>query len=188
MTRRTLLPSPEVPALRFAKSAFLLVALPIAGCGVFSVFAPTHVRRGEMVDQEALRQLVPGTSTRADATSLLGSPTAHATFDDNTWLYIGQVTSTRIGRTPGVTAQKVVALNFDASGTLRDIRELNRADGRDIAMASGATPSPGSEATFMQQLLGNVGQFKPAGIPGGGGGGFGSSIGPSTGGGGNSLP
>lgn len=169
--------------------AALLLILPLAGCGALGIFAPTHVRRGEMVDEDSLRQLVPGISTRADATSLLGSPTARATFDDNTWIYIGQITSTRIARTPGVTVQKVVVLKFDQGGTLRQLRRLDKNDAVDVAMASGATPSPGSEATFMQQLLGNVGQFRPAGLPGGGGGGgFGGGVGPTTGNGGNSLP
>ncbi|MFW1466588.1 outer membrane protein assembly factor BamE domain-containing protein, partial [Vibrio parahaemolyticus] len=90
---------------------------------------------------------------RADVSSLLGSPTAHATFDDNTWIYIGQVTTTRIGRTPGVAQQKVTVLTFDAKGTLRGVKQLDRQDARDVAMAAGATPSPGSEASFMQQLV-----------------------------------
>jgi outer membrane protein assembly factor BamE (lipoprotein component of BamABCDE complex) len=122
-----------------------------------------HVRRGALIDPDSLKELVPGTSTRADATSLLGSPTAHATFDDNSWIYITQITSTRIGQTPGITSQHVLVLNFDQSGTLKTIRQLDK----EVAMAPGATPSPGSEAGFMQQLLGNVGKFTPAGIPGG---------------------
>ncbi len=161
--------------------------LPLSGCGVMTLFNPTHARRGQIVDADALKELVPGTSSRADATSLLGSPTARATFDDNTWIYISQVTSTRIGRTPGVTEQKVIVLSFDQKGSLTRIRQLDRQDSKQIAMAAGATPSPGSEASFMQQLLGNVGKFTPAGLPGGGSGGFGSS--PSgAGNGGNRLP
>jgi hypothetical protein len=50
---------------------------------------------------------------------------------------------------------------------LKSIRQLDQSDAKQIAMAPGATPSPGSEAGFMQQLLGNVGKFTPAGIPGG---------------------
>ena len=33
------------------------------------------------------------------------------------------------------------------------------------------TPSPGTEASFMQQLLGNIGRFNPTGIGGAGTGG-----------------
>lgn len=145
----------------------LSLALSVAGCGVTKVFSPTLRQRGSLVDPDALRELIPGTSSRADAVALIGSPTARATFDDNTWIYISQITSTRIARTPGVTAQKVVVLTFDQGGTLRGVAQRSREDGKPIDMAAGATPSPGSEASFLQQLFGNVGKFTPAGLPGG---------------------
>jgi outer membrane protein assembly factor BamE (lipoprotein component of BamABCDE complex) len=156
--------SPGLSIPRLLRVACL--ALPLGGCGFFHIWDPLHARRGALIEQDSLNQLIPGTSSRADATSLLGSPTARATFDDNTWIYISQITSTRIGRTPGVTSQHVLVLQFDPNGTLRDIRKLDKDDGKQIAMAPGATPSPGSEASFMQQLLGNVGRFTPAGLPG----------------------
>jgi outer membrane protein assembly factor BamE (lipoprotein component of BamABCDE complex) len=165
VTGRSHTGSSGIHILRLLRVALLL--LPLGGCSVFHIWDPMHVRRGALIDPDSLKQLIPGTSTRADATSLLGSPTAHATFDDNSWIYITQITSTRIGQTPGVTSQHVLVLNFDPSGTLKSMRELDKADGKQIAMAPGATPSPGSEAGFMQQLLGNVGKFTPAGIPGG---------------------
>jgi outer membrane protein assembly factor BamE (lipoprotein component of BamABCDE complex) len=155
------------PRLSTRALAACLLALSLSGCGVVHIFDPTLRQRGSLVDPDALRELIPGTSSRADAISLIGSPTARATFDDNTWIYISQVTSTRIGRTPGVTQQKVVILNFDPNGTLRSIQQRTRADSKSVDMAAGATPSPGSEASFLQQLFGNVGKFTPAGLPGG---------------------
>ena len=172
----------DTVALRLVKTLLLACLLPgLGGCGIVHIFDPTHQRRGALIDPEQMKDLVPGTSTRADVTTVLGTPTARATFDDNTWIYVTQITSTRIGRTPGVTMQKVLVLKFDAAGTLRGMRQLDKEDSKQIAMAPGATPSPGSEASFMQQLLGNVGRFTPAGLPGGGGG----PIGPQ---GGNTLP
>jgi outer membrane protein assembly factor BamE (lipoprotein component of BamABCDE complex) len=156
-----------------------LIALPLlglTGCGVVHIFDPTVRQRGSRVDPDALKELIPGTSSRADVQALIGSPTAKATFDDNTWIYISQLTSTRIGRTPGVRKQNVVIMTFDPNGTLRGITQRDKDDAAPIDMAAGATPSPGSEASFLQQLFGNVGRFTPAGLPGGGGagGGFGS--------------
>ena len=139
----------------------LLLVLVLTACSV--VEAPKQLR-GNRVDADQLKELVPGTSTRADATSLLGSPTAKATFDDNTWIYIGETTRTRVGRTPGILQQDVVVLTFDNGGVLRRVKKLNQDDGRDVSVVSRATPSPGSEASFMQQLLGNVGKFT-AGAP-----------------------
>jgi outer membrane protein assembly factor BamE (lipoprotein component of BamABCDE complex) len=164
---RTALPKlPRVACL----TLLCLTAVSVSGCGMFSVFDPTVRQHGALVDPDALRELIPGTSSRADVVSLIGSPTARATFDDNTWIYVSQTTATRIGRTPGVDKQKVVILTFDQNGVLRSIGHRDLADSKPIAMAAGATPSPGSEASFLQQLFGNVGKFTPAGLGGMGGG------------------
>jgi len=145
------------------RSSFLLALLLLPACSV--VEAPKQLR-GNRVDNDQLKEMVVGTSTRADATAALGSPTAKATFDDNTWIYIGETTRTRVGRTPGILQQDVVVLSFDAGGVLRGVKRLNQEDGREVSVVSRATPSPGSEASFMQQLLGNVGKFNAGGPTG----------------------
>ncbi len=142
-----------------------LLLLAVSACD--AIDAPRQLR-GNHVDAEQLKELVPGTSTRADATSLLGSPTTRAAFDDNTWIYISETTRTRVGRLPGVTAQDVVVLTFDQAGVLRDVKHLDQDDGKSVSVVSRITPSPGSEATFLQQLLGNVGKFNAGGTPGSG--------------------
>jgi outer membrane protein assembly factor BamE (lipoprotein component of BamABCDE complex) len=155
----------------------LLTAL----CGCSIVQTPRTLR-GNRVDPDALKELVIGTSTKKDAGSLLGSPTAHATFDDNEWIYISETTHTRIGQMPGILKQNVVVLDFDPNGTLRGVKRLNEDDGRNISVVSRATPSPGSDASFLQQLLGNVGKYNVGGLGAGSGdnapgGGIGSSRG-----------
>lgn len=149
------------PRLRLLPVIFLLA---VSACS--AIEAPKQLR-GNHVDADQLKELVPGTSTRADATSLLGSPSARATFDDNTWFYISETTRTRVGRTPGVMAQDVTVLKFDQAGVLQDVKRLNRDDSRDVSVVSHVIPSPGSDASFMQQLLGNVGKFRTGGPAGG---------------------
>lgn len=147
------------------RTALLLcAALTLVACSV--VESPRQLR-GNRVDPEQLKELVPGTSTRADVQALLGSPSGKATFDDNTWMYIGEVTQTRVGRSPGVRQQDVVVIAFDQSGVLRDVKQLDMSDSKPVQVVDRATPSPGSEASFMQQLLGNVGKFSASGLPGG---------------------
>jgi len=138
------------------RTLVLSAALALAGCSFFE--APAQVR-GNRVGPDALKELVPGTSTRADVTSLLGSPTTRATFDDNKWVYIGEVTRPEIGRTQGVLQQQVIVLTFDQAGVLREVQQLTQKDSKPVDVVARATPSPGSSASFMQQLLGNVGRF-----------------------------
>jgi outer membrane protein assembly factor BamE (lipoprotein component of BamABCDE complex) len=142
-----------------------------------SYFEPPPQLRGNKVDADQLKELVPGTATRADAISLLGSPTAKATFDDNTWIYISEVTQPRVARIQGINSQNVVVLGFDDGGVLRSIKRLNQDDVQPVTVISRATPSPGSESSFMQQLLGNIGKFSAGASPtsgGSSGAGFGS--------------
>jgi len=133
-----------------------LVALSLGACSL--VEAPPQVR-GNKVDSVLLNELVVGTSTRADAQALLGTPTARGTFDDDNWYYISETTRPRVGRVQGVEAMQVVALTFDQDGVLRGMKTLTEADSQDVGMVARTTPTPGNEQTIMQQLLCNVGRF-----------------------------
>ncbi len=135
--------------------AILIIGL-LPAC---SVIQTPRQLRGNNVDQDALKELVPGTSTRADVTSLIGTPTARASFDDNQWIYISETTHTRIGQTPGVLKQNVTVLTFNDQGVLQNVKRLDQADSQPVSVVARATPSPGSDASFLQQLLGNVGKF-----------------------------
>ena len=138
----------------------LLAGLLLGGC---SFLESQPQLRGNRVDADQLKELVPGTSTRADVTAMIGSPTARATFDDNTWLYVSEVTHTRIARVQGIESLEVVKLTFNDQGVLQDVKRLNQDDEIPVAMVSRTTPSPGTEASFLQQLLGNIGRFNAFG-------------------------
>ncbi len=142
--------------MRGCARLLLVACLLLGGC---SFFEAQPQLRGNRVDADQLKELVPGTSTRADVTALIGSPTARATFDDNTWIYISEVTRPRIARTQGVLSQDVVVLSFNDQGVLQDMKRLNQDDALPVSVVARSTPSPGTEATFLQQLFGNIGRF-----------------------------
>ncbi len=141
-------------------SLALLGCLLLGGC---SFFEAKQQLRGNHVDADQLKELVPGTSTRADVTALIGTPTAKATFDDNTWLYVSEVTRPRIARTQGVLSQNVVVLSFNGQGVLQDVKRLDQDDSVPVSIVARSTPSPGTEASFLQQLFGNIGRFNALG-------------------------
>ena len=65
-------------------------------------------------------------------------------------------------------------MKFDQGGVLRDVKTLDKDDSRPVEVVSRTTPSPGSEASFFQQLFGNIGRFSTGGLsasssPGGSG-------------------
>ena len=151
----------------------MLLLSCILSCLVLSSCAwlmPPPQLRGNKVDPESLKELVPGTSTKADVSAVIGSPTTRDTFDDNSWLYISELTQERIGRTLGEVDQNVIVLNFDDKGVLKTITKLGKDAALPVTVIARTTASPGTEASFMQQLLGNIGRFNPAGaLPTGGG-------------------
>ena len=162
----------RIAAMRCRTLTLLALAALLGGCAYDGPWSPGFWSyepqvRGSLVETDALKQLVPGTSTKADATALLGSPTAKGSFDPNTWLYIGQITKPRIGAFQDVEKQSVVVLSFNQAGVLQGITQKNDDDALPAPMIAGATPAPGNDVSFLQQLLGNVGRFgTSAGNPG----------------------
>lgn len=157
----------------------LISCLLLSSCGWLM---PTPQLRGNKVDPESMKELVLGTSTKADVTAVIGSPTAHSTFDDNTWLYISELTQPRIGRTLGELNQNVIVLNFDDKGVLTSIGKLDKEAALPSPMIARTTPSPGTQASFLQQLLGNIGRYNPTGATTSGGSTAGGAPGPGIGG------
>lgn len=143
---------------RHARCSMLtaLLLLGLSGCSAFDTVPQV---RGNKVDPDLISELVVGTSTRADAQALLGTPSARGTFDDEHWYYIGSINRPRVARTPTVQSMQIVALSFDDAGVLREVKTLTESDGRDVGMIARATPVPGNDQSVMQQLLGNVGRF-----------------------------
>lgn len=138
--------------------------------------------RGYVPDEDGLSKIQIGVQKKTDVSDLLGTPSSVAPFGDDTWLYISRKTKTVAFLEPKLLEQQVVAIVFDDTGTVSDVRRIDMADGKVIRHVARVTPSPGKELTFLEQLIGNVGKFnssnRGAVIPGGSGG-----MPPGTGGG-----
>ncbi|HEU0218693.1 MAG TPA: outer membrane protein assembly factor BamE, partial [Stellaceae bacterium] len=85
------------------------------------------------------------------------------TFDDNVWYYISRRIKQVAFFKPEVLDQQVYIVNFDDKGVVRDLGHKTLDDARAVTPAPGATPAPGRELSFMEQLLGNVGRFGGSG-------------------------
>lgn len=127
------------------------------------VLRPAEVR-GNKVSQEEMNKIHPGTTTQADASTILGSPTAKGTFDQNDWYYISEMTRPVVAGTNSVLSQQVVVLNFNNQGVLQNVHYLDQKDALYVPIVGRTTPSPGTAAGFFQQLLGNIGRFSPGGL------------------------
>ncbi|MDF7674975.1 outer membrane protein assembly factor BamE [Acetobacteraceae bacterium ESL0709] len=141
------------------RSVLLLASLLVAGgC---SVVSPPKIPRGSLVEEYEYKKLVPGTSTRDDVLNLIGSPTARGTFNDDSWYYITLTKNLVPLDFPVTRKQEVLVLNFTQGGVLKDMHVLHKKDGIQVSMANGATPTPGTDISIIQELLGNVGKYNP---------------------------
>lgn len=143
--------------------AVIALAALSGGCAMPKFLSQPPQTRGNKVDPDQLAQLVPGTSTRSDVSALLGSPTARASFDDNQWLYIDEVTTPVIAGTNAVRSQQVYVVSFDNNGVLQGVTRKTLKDSQPVQFVQRTTPTPGSSASILQQLLGNVGTVGPVG-------------------------
>jgi outer membrane protein assembly factor BamE (lipoprotein component of BamABCDE complex) len=129
------------------------VAAPLGAC------TPTVSARGNLPTAEQLSQIKPGVTDKASITSLLGSPSTVASFDDTTWYYISQKTEELAFFKPEVRDPEVVAVTFDKDGTVKGVQNLRSKSPRGIEPVARTTPAPGKELSFIEQLLGNFGRF-----------------------------
>ncbi|WP_439597606.1 outer membrane protein assembly factor BamE [Falsiroseomonas sp.] len=153
----------RTPRLGLALAALMATA----GCSWMpsvpgaSLFESPRQLRGHAVEEEALAQITPGVSSRADVEALIGSPSHTGTFDNSTWYYMSSVTRQRPGRTLSVEDQRTVAITFTQAGVVQEIKRVGPEDARDVPVVTRITPAPGNDRTLLQQLFGNIGRLAP---------------------------
>jgi len=140
--------------------AVALAATSLGGC------IATVDQRGNLPEPDKFAQIRPGTTTREQVVKILGTPSSTGVFNDKNWYYISRRTKQVAFFDPDVLDQQVYIVNFDATGVVRGIDHKDLKDGRDIDPAPGATPAPGRELTFLEQVLGNIGRFNKGGSSG----------------------
>lgn len=144
----------------FAVTAAISAAM-LGGC------AADVNQRGNLPPKDRLAEIHPGTTTRAQVAKILGTPSSTGVFDGNSWYYISRKTKQIAFLDPDVLDQQVYVVNFDANGVVSSVGHKGLKDARAIEPAPGATPAPGRELSFLEQVLGNIGRFNKSSKEGG---------------------
>jgi outer membrane protein assembly factor BamE (lipoprotein component of BamABCDE complex) len=139
-------------SVRAVVSGWLALAA-LCGC------SPTVDQRGNLPDPDKLATIRPGATTKDEVVKILGTPSSIGVFNDKSWYYISRRTEQLAFLDPDVLDQQVYIVNFDDRGVVKAVDHRDLKDGRDIEPAPGATPAPGRELTFLEQIIGNVGRF-----------------------------
>lgn len=146
---------------RFVKTDKLLFAMFAAF--VFTACEPRIDTRGHVPDAESLAKIKPGLVSRSEVKNILGSPSSIARFDGETWYYITTRTETVAFYEPTILEQNVVAIAFDQTGFVADVRQYGLEDLNVVEPIDRETPTAGKKLGFFEQLIGNVGRFAKGG-------------------------
>jgi outer membrane protein assembly factor BamE (lipoprotein component of BamABCDE complex) len=151
-------------------------AAAIAGC------AASVEQRGHLPSPDKLAEIHAGSTTKDEVVKTLGTPSSVSVFNsDKSWYYISRRTAQTAFFDPAVLDQQVYIIRFDDQGVVKAIDHKVLQDAEEITPVARATPAPGRELSFLEQLIGNLGKFNSSGgsSAGGGGGGGGGPQGPS---------
>lgn len=149
-------------------AALIFATLSGAAC------APVVAQRGYLPEQNKLDSIAIGLDTKETIVERLGTPSALASFDSQTWYYIAAIESQVAFQRPTTKSRSVVAVSFDPAGIVQEVKRYTEEDGRQIALNDRKTPTRGRELSFWEQMFGNIGRLPTGGEgegPGGGPGG-----------------
>ena len=127
-----------------------------------SACAKERVTVGYVPNERAVATIVAGRDTRQTVLNVLGTPSAVATFDRDSWYYISRTTQGAPYQTPAVLDQQVVAIDFDEGGAVAEVRRFTLADAQTIRPVGRETPTRGTDVSVIRQFFGNIGRFNGA--------------------------
>ena len=143
-----------------ARATALCVALA-AALGVSGCIGQTH-HRGYLISESALEQ-VPVGSSREHVLIALGTPSTTADFGGEVFYYVSQTTNRPVRfMNDRVIDQRVLAVYLGPDGRVSRVANYGLQDGRVFDFVTRATPTGGSDVSFISQLLSNAANFGAA--------------------------
>jgi outer membrane protein assembly factor BamE (lipoprotein component of BamABCDE complex) len=137
---------------------FVLAA--VSGAGLIAGCAPSVEQRGNLPAAEKMEAIHAGSTTKDEVAKLLGTPSSVSVFNnDKSWYYISRRTAQTAFFDPDVVDQQVYIVSFDDQGVVKAVDHKVLQDGKEVTPVARATPAPGRELSFLEQLIGNLGKF-----------------------------
>ena len=151
MTRPSLTNISHPRYLRFALFFFANLGLAaVGGCG------DRISSHGHIINENELKQIKIGTTTRADILGILGKPSFKGAFDSQRLYYSSQVMLQPVASTKQTQKRLVYIFIMDDNNILQSIDLYDKEDGLQIAHIDDKTPTPGDTFGFLEQLFANL--------------------------------
>jgi len=107
---------------------------------------------------EDLERIVIGQDTRESVIAIAGQPTSEGVLEGSDMYYVASKFRHFGAMAPREIDRQVLAISFDANGTVRNIERFTLDDGRVVVLSRRVTDDGIKDTTFLRQLLGNVGR------------------------------
>jgi outer membrane protein assembly factor BamE (lipoprotein component of BamABCDE complex) len=166
-------------ALALSIRQSFVLPFTVYGAAALVSCAPAVDQRGNLPNPDKLAEIHTGSTTKEEVAKILGTPSSVSVFNnDKSWYYISRRTSQTAFFDPNVLDQQVYIVNFDDQGVVKAVDHKVLEDGKEVTPVARATPAPGRELSFLEQLIGNLGKFNGSGGGSASGGGGGTQQGP----------
>ncbi|WP_152563380.1 outer membrane protein assembly factor BamE [Ruegeria halocynthiae] len=144
-------------------SKTLVFAACLAAAGACTPIFKNH---GYVPPAEDLAEIKVGVDTRESVEETIGAPSSSGVVRDSGFYYVRSRVRHYGPKRPEVVSRELVAISFDSRGVVRNIERFGLEDGNVITLDRRITESTIQSQGFLRQVLGNIGNFNPANIPG----------------------
>ncbi len=136
---------------RFA--LFFVASLGLAAVGGCGDRISSH---GHIINENELKQINIGTTTRADILDMLGQPSFKGAFDTQKLYYSSQVMLQPVASTKQTQKRLIYIFTLNDKNILQSIDLINKEDGLQIAHIDDKTPTPGDTFGILEQVFSNL--------------------------------
>lgn len=142
------------------RSFIIALALFITGC------VPVYRQHGYVPPETDLASVIVGKTSRSELESIIGQPSSQGLLEGSAWYYVGSRWRYYGPLRPREVSREVVAIHFSPNNTVSNIERFGLEQGRVVTLSRRVTDSNVTSVNLIRQLLGNVGNYNPAGVLG----------------------
>ena len=132
---------------------FFVASLGLGAIGGCGDRVSSH---GHIINENELKHINIGTTTRADILDMLGQPSFKGAFNTQKLYYSSQVMLQPVASTKQIQTRMVYIFTLNDKNTLQSIDLINQEDGLQIAHIDDKTPTPGDTFGIIEQIFSNL--------------------------------
>ncbi|WP_323765560.1 outer membrane protein assembly factor BamE [Marinovum sp.] len=143
------------------------VVIALACTVVLSACVAQYRNHGYLPSDADLADVLVGVDTRDSVAETIGVPGTSGVLDQGNYYYVGSRVRHYGAFPPEIIEREIVAVEFDATGVVRNITRYGLEDGQVVMLTRRVTVTGDGDIGFIRQLFGNIGGINLGGIGGG---------------------